>query len=123
MPYFFDNQTPIYLQIMDAIKTEIISGRYKTNEKLPSVREFASMFDANPNTVQKALFELENAGLIITERTSGKYVTSDEKIITDARLSKVNKIIEDFFVSMSKIGIDRKDAKSLLDKKENLWRY
>ncbi len=120
MPYAFDNQTPIYLQIMDAIRTEIISGRYKLGEKLPSVREFASMFDANPNTVQKALFELENAGLIITERTSGKYVTSDEKIIINARLSKVNKIIEDFFDCMSKIGIDRKDAKSLLDKKENL---
>ena len=123
MPHVFDNQTPIYLQIMDAIKTEIISGRYIAGQKLPSVRDFALQFDANPNTVQKALFELENSGLIITERTSGKFVTSDKKVIENAWVSKVDKIIEDYFNFMAKIGIDRKDAKNILDKKENLWRF
>lgn len=120
MPYVFDNQTPIYLQIMDSIKTEIISGKYIAGQKLPSVRDFALQFDANPNTVQKALFELENSGLIITERTSGKFVTSDKKVIESARLSKVDKIVEDYFNLMAKIGIGRKDAKNILDKKENL---
>ena len=119
MPYVFDNQTPIFIQIMEAIKTEIISGKYKAGQKLPSVRDFAIQFDANPNTVQKALFELDNIGLIVTERTSGKFVTSDEKVILSARFSKVAKIVDDFFSSMAKIGIDRSEAEKLLNNKEN----
>ena len=83
---------------------------------MPSVRDFAFQFDANPNTVQKALFELEEMGLIVTERTSGKYVTSDEKVLLDARFLVVDKIIEDFFKSMAKIGIDKEEAKKLINK-------
>ncbi len=120
MPYPFDNQTPIYIQIMDIIKMEIISGKYAVGQKLPSVRDFACQFDANPNTVQNALFELELLGLIVTERTNGKYVTTDEKVLKSARLLKVDKIIEDFFSSMAKIGIGRSEAEKLLSKKENL---
>ena len=120
MPYFFDNQTPIYIQIMDAIKTEIISGKYTLGQKLPSVRDFALQFEANPNTVQKALFELESEGLIVTERTSGKYVTENKQVIDSARSSKVDKILEDYFSSMAKIGIDKTEAKKLIDKKENV---
>ena len=123
MPYAFDNQTPIYLQIMEAIKTSIISGKYALGQKLPSVRDFAIEFDANPNTVQKALFELEQASLIVTERTSGKYVTNDSGVIEKVRLSKVDKIIEDFLTSMSKIGIDREEAEKLLSKKEIRWKF
>lgn len=119
MPYSFDNQTPIYLQIMDAIKTSIISGKYALGQKLPSVRDFAIEFDANPNTVQKALFELEQASLIVTERTSGKYVTKDNSVIEKERFLMVDKVIEDFLTSMAKIGIDRKEAEKLLSKKEN----
>ena len=116
MPHNFDNQTPIYIQIMDVIKTEIISGKYKLGQKLPSVRDFAFQFDANPNTVQKALFELEEMGLIVTERTSGKYVTSDEKVLLDARFLVVDKIVDNFFKSMAKIGIDKEEAKKLINK-------
>ena len=119
MSYSFDNQAPIYIQIMEAIETEIISGKYLLGQKLPSVRDFAIQFEANPNTVQKALFELEQLSLIVTERTSGKYVTQDISVIEKARLYKVDKIIEDFLTSMSKIGIDRKEAEKLLSKKEN----
>ena len=59
MAIYFDNQTPIYVQIMDEIKREIILGKYTAGQKLPSVREFAMQFNVNPNTIQKALFELE----------------------------------------------------------------
>ena len=86
MSFVFDNQTPIYIQIIEIIKTEIITGKYALGQKLPSVRDFALQFDANPNTVQKALFELEEMGLIITERTSGKYVTCDENVLTNLKL-------------------------------------
>ena len=116
MTYSFDNQTPIYIQIMDVIKTEIILGKYTAGQKLPSVRDFAVQFDVNPNTVQKALFELETIGLIVTERTSGKYVTNDENVLSTARLSKVNKIVDEFFCSMERIGISREEAIKLISK-------
>lgn len=119
MNFSFDNQTPIYMQIMEVIKTDIILGKYSSGQKLPSVREFAVQFNANPNTIQKALFELEWIGLIVTERTSGKYVTKDQNVLLKLRDDKVAKIIEDFFNSMDKIGIDKDKALQIInDNKE-----
>ena len=77
----FDNNIPIYVQIVDYLKTYIIRGEFKSGERLPSVRDLAALFKVNPNTMQKALGELENIKLIYTERTNGKYVTEDKKII------------------------------------------
>ena len=81
MEFVFDNNIPIYIQLVEYIKIYLISGVFKSGEKLPSVREFATTFKVNPNTMQKALAELESLELIYTERTNGKYVTKDEKLI------------------------------------------
>ena len=81
MEYTFDNNIPIYIQLLEYLKIYLISGVFKCGEKLPSVREFATTFKVNPNTMQKALAELESLNLIYTERTNGKYVTKDSKII------------------------------------------
>ena len=106
---------------MEVIKTDIISGKYTLGQKLPSVREFALQFNANPNTIQKALFELEWIGLIVTERTSGKYVTNDKSVVLKVRDGNVAKIIENFFNSMDKIGIDKEQALQIInDNKEIL---
>ncbi len=115
MNYSFDNQIPIYIQIMDVIKTDIILGKYSLGQKLPSVREFAFQFNVNPNTIQKALFELEWIGLIVTERTNGKYVTNDQNILLKVRDTKVAQIIEDFFNSMGRIGIDKEQAVKIIN--------
>ena len=72
----FDNNIPIYIQLLEYMKIYLISGVFKCGEKLPSVREFATTFKVNPNTMQKALAELESMNLIYTERTNGKYVTT-----------------------------------------------
>ena len=64
MGYNFNNEVPIYLQIIEIIKKRIITKEYLPNDKLPSVREFSLMFEVNPNTIQKALSELEELGLI-----------------------------------------------------------
>ena len=77
----FDNNIPIYVQIVNYLKTYIIRGVFKSGERLPSVRDLAALFKVNPNTMQKALGELENIKLIYTERTNGKYVTEDKKIL------------------------------------------
>ncbi len=78
MNYIFDNERPIYIQLVEIIRIEIVSGKFKKGQRMPSVRELALIMKVNPNTMQKALAELENEQLIYTERTNGKYVTEDE---------------------------------------------
>ena len=79
MNYIFDNERPIYIQLVEIIRIEIVSGKFKKGQRMPSVRELALIMKVNPNTMQKALAELENEQLIYTERTNGKYVTEDEE--------------------------------------------
>ena len=106
MDYFFENDRPIYLQLVDKIKKEIISGKIKSGERLPSVRELALITKVNPNTMQKALAELENDGLIYTERTNGKFVTKDIKLIEKTRKEFFNEIID----VVTLLGGDLNDA-------------
>lgn len=105
----FNNSTSIYLQIMDEVKIMIISGRLKPGEKMESVRELAHQFGVNPNTMQRALAELERENLLYTERTSGRYITSDEKLIMRIRDILAEQELERFLSYMFKMGYD-KDA-------------
>ncbi len=109
MQYNFDTNHPIYLQFIEKIKLEIISGRLKSGDKLPSVREFALSVGVNPNTVQKALQSLEREGLIYTERTNGKYVTNDKVLIEKVKNEVISHLVEDFLNKMSNTGIDKKE--------------
>lgn len=115
----FDNNLPIYIQVLDYIKTYIVSGKINLGDKLPSVREFSVIFKVNPNTIQKALAELENIGLIYTDRTNGKYVTTDSKIIEKIKKEYANNIVNDYFENMKKIGINNDDAIEYLKRKDN----
>ena len=90
MKFEFDNNIPIYIQLVEQIKTFIISGNLKPGERLPSVRDLALQTKVNPNTMQKALTELEELKLIYTERTNGKFVTNDQKLIDKYRASGYN---------------------------------
>ena len=78
MNFEFDNNIPIYIQLVEQLKIYIISGNIDLGEKLPSVRDLSISFKVNPNTMQRALGELEELGLIYTKRTSGKFVTEDK---------------------------------------------
>ena len=104
----FNNNIPIYLQIVDELKIYIISGKLKPGDRLLSVREYANLFKVNPNTMQKALIELENLNLIYTERTNGKFVTSDETLIKNIKKSYAKNIIKKYFTDMNNIGIKKK---------------
>ena len=115
----FDNNIPIYIQLLEYIKTYIISGKLSPGDKLPSVREFSAMFKVNPNTMQKALTELENEGLIYTERTNGKYVTNNKKIISDIKNKYAKKIADEYFLCMNKIGINNLDAINYLKERKD----
>ena len=110
MEYVFDNERPIYLQLVEKLRIEIVSGRLKQGERLPSVRELALMVKVNPNTMQKALAELESQKLVYTERTNGKFVTNDFKLIEKVKKELAGEKIKDYLKSMEDIGFDRQDA-------------
>ena len=108
--FVFDNNIPIYVQLVEQIKIHIISGRLSPGERLPSVRDLALQTKVNPNTMQKALSELEQTGLIFTERTNGKFVTTDESLINKYKKEYAYKLSQNFFVSMKNIGFDNFEA-------------
>lgn len=111
-----DNNIPIYLQLMEYVKIYIISGVFKSGEKIPSVREFALNFKVNPNTVQKALAELEIQGLIYTERTTGKYVTQNKEMIDKLKDDYALTLAKSYFEGMRRIGLGKADSIKYLEK-------
>ena len=115
MEFTFDNNIPIYIQLLEYMKIYLISGVFKSGERLPSVREFANTFKVNPNTMQKALVELENMKLIYTERTNGKYVTKDKKIIEKLKDEYAMTLAKSYFMGMKKIGLGKADSIKYLE--------
>lgn len=114
MPFEFDNNIPIYLQLVEQMKLQIIAGQLKPGDRIPSVRELAMVHKVNPNTMQKALGELEEEGLIYTERTNGKFVTEDETLIAKYKKTYADALAEKFLASMAAIGFDREAATTYL---------
>ena len=110
MIFEFDNNIPIYIQLVEQLKIYIISGRIKSGDRLPSVREFAYQTKVNPNTMQKALVELEELKLIYTERTNGKFVTNDQKLIDKYKKQYAKELSNKYFSNMESIGIDKKET-------------
>ena len=120
MGFNFDNNIPIYLQLVEEIKKYIISGKLKIGERLPSVREFANTFKVNPNTMQKALVELEEEKLIYTERTNGKFVTENIKIIEKIKSEYANNLVENYFNNMINLGFSKEDAINYLKERMSI---
>ena len=104
MPWNLDSDRPIYLQLMERIQHDIISGTYRPGDKLPSVRELAMDASVNPNTMQKALTELENMKLIYTERTNGKFVTNDTKLINEFKQKYADDLTFNYVKNMKNLG-------------------
>ena len=115
MEFTFDNNIPIYIQLLEYMKIYLISGVFKCGEKLPSVRDFATNFKVNPNTMQKALAELESMNLIYTERTNGKYVTNDKKVIEKLKDEYAITLARSYFQGMKKIGLGKADSIKYLE--------
>ena len=119
MEFVFDNNIPIYIQLLEYMKIYLISGVFKSGEKLPSVREFSTTFKVNPNTMQKALAELENMNLIYTERTNGKYVTKDAKMLDRLKDEYAMTLAKSYFQGMKKIGLGKADSIKYLERIDN----
>ena len=116
MEFTFDNNIPIYIQLLEYMKIYLISGVFKCGDKLPSVRDFANTFKVNPNTMQKALAELESMKLIYTERTNGKYVTKDQKLIEKLKDEYAITLAKSYFQGMKRIGLGKADSIKYLDR-------
>lgn len=115
MEMTFDNNIPIYIQVLEYMKIYLISGVFKCGERLPSVREFSTTFKVNPNTMQKALAELEDMELIYTERTNGKYVTQNTELIEKLKDEYATTLAKSYFQGMKRIGLGKADSIKYLE--------
>ncbi|MGN1334862.1 MAG: GntR family transcriptional regulator [Anaerovoracaceae bacterium] len=95
---------PIYVQIMNSVKGAIAAGELAPSERVPSVRDLARDFEVNPNTMQRALNELEREGLLIAERTSGRFVTSDKELINKLKTEMAAMTADNFRKEMAALG-------------------
>lgn len=109
MSWTFDNKKPIYLQIMEKIKLQIVSHTLEPNQQLPTVRELASEAGVNPNTIQRALSDLEREGFVYSKRTTGRFVTKDKELIAQSRKQLSEEELEHFVSSMTHFGYEKKN--------------
>ena len=116
MPWNLDSDRPIFIQIIERIQMDIISGLYKPGDKLPSVRELAQEASVNPNTMQKALSELERTGLVYSQRTSGRFITEDKEMIETLKEQLASSQIQEFLEKMSCMGFQPQDTLHLIEK-------
>lgn len=112
---------PIYAQLIEQVTYAIISGVYAPGDKLPSVRDLAEEAAVNPNTMQKALSELERSGLVNTQRTAGRFITEDKNMIEKIKNKIALEQIEQFLEQMRQIGISKEEIITLIQSKQE-WK-
>ena len=114
MEWKLTDDRPIWLQLSEQMARRIITGVYPPGSKLPSVRELAAEAGVNPNTMQRALAQLEQDGLARADRTAGRLVTQDTDIFERARRGEAAVIIAQYFDDMAELGYFRDQAAALL---------
>ena len=114
MAWTFDEKSPIYLQIAYRVKLKIASKELSMEQQLLPVREFAQEAGVNPNTVQRAFQELEKEGLVYSARTSGRFVTEDEKLIDQKRHEIAQSLMKNFVTEMAAIGFSSAEIKAII---------
>lgn len=114
MPWDLDNDRPIYLQLMERIQQDIAAGVYQAGDKLPSVRDLAMEAAVNPNTMQKALSELERNGLLHSQRTSGRYITEDKEMLKQLKSDLAASHIREFIEKMKQLGFPEEETLELI---------
>ena len=115
MEWRFEGGAPIYAQIVGAVKLAIVSGELPPGARLQGVRELALEAGVNPNTMQRALSELERQGLLYTLRTAGRYVTGDEAVIRAARRELAGGYVDACLTAMGRLGMEKSDMIKLLE--------
>lgn len=116
MSWKLNPDRPVYVQLIERITTDIIAGIYPPGSKLPSVRDLAQTAGVNPNTMQKALSEMERTNLVYSQRTSGRFITEDLSMIDDLKTELASEQIKEFLEKMEKIGLSKEDIIGLINK-------
>lgn len=114
MAWKFDNDRSIYMQLTEEIQNRIATGYYQPGGRLPSVRELAGEAEVNPNTMQKALAELERQGLLYSQRTAGRFVTEDEGRIREMKRRAAKEAVGVFLKQMQNLGLDESEIIELI---------
>jgi DNA-binding transcriptional regulator YhcF (GntR family) len=113
----FDAKIPIYIQIMDLIKRDIITNKLKSGDKIPSVREMAVELQVNPNTLQRAYQELEREGITYTQRGMGTFVKEDTSIVDSLKREMAKEIINNFIDGMKELGFNNEEILKIVKDK------
>ena len=114
MDWRFQADAPIYTQLIAQIKRGIVTGAFPAGGRLPSVRDLATEAGVNPNTMQRALAELERDGLVYSQRTAGRFVTEDKEMIETAKRALAQSHIQSFLEQMASLGFDREEIVTLV---------
>ena len=114
MLWQFSGDAPIYSQLIEQIKVGIVSGVFPPGERLPSVRDLATEAGVNPNTMQRALTELERDGLVYSQRTAGRFVTEDNTMINTAKRSLAQRHVKTFLEAMLQLGFQKEEIIELI---------
>ncbi|HOB19217.1 MAG TPA: GntR family transcriptional regulator [Candidatus Atribacteria bacterium] len=122
MTWEIKSDRPIYSQLTELIKLKICSGEYPLGSKLPSVRDLAKEASVNPNTMQRALASLEEEGLLVSNRTVGRFVTEDISRIKQVRNQLAREHVKIFLENMTRLGFDHEDIVSVISEMEKEMR-
>ncbi|HEY8890852.1 MAG TPA: GntR family transcriptional regulator [Clostridium sp.] len=120
----FNDKMPIYLQIIDLIKMDIVTGKLKSKDKLPSMREMAMNLNVNPNTLQRSYQELERLGIVYTQRGTGTFVGEGKDLVDDLKREMAKEVIESFIFRMKSLGFTNNEiikyvSKETMEVKQN----
>ena len=115
MQWQFSNDAPIYTQLIWQVKVGIVTGAFPPGERLPSVRDLATEAGVNPNTMQRALAELERDGLVYSQRTAGRFVTEDNTMINAAKRSLAERHVKTFLEAMLRLGFRKEEIIALIE--------
>ena len=115
MPWEFDTNRPIYIQLVERIKLMIVTGELPSGSKLKSVRDLAEEAGVNPNTMQRALQELERDALLYSQRTSGRFVTEDKVLLANMRDQFAEERVQDFIKSLIQLGYQQDELIGVIE--------
>lgn len=115
MTWDLTGDRPIWLQLTEQIRLRIVAGEYRAGERLPSVRELAAQAAVNPNTMQKALTELERSGLVYSQRTSGRFITGDEGMIEALKQQLAREQTAAFLARMADLGFSGEETLAIME--------
>lgn len=110
----FNGKSPIYIQIMDLVKKDIVTDKLKCGDKLPSVRDMAGNLKVNPNTLQRAYQELERLGIVYTQRGMGTFVVEDKDIVDTLKNEMAQEIMDSFIFQMNSLGFNEEEIINII---------